>query len=76
MTNDIDNISTSLQQTLSQLLTSLLTVIGVLTMMFVISPLLALIALVTIPLSMVADRGDRQAVAERGSSRSGGTPAS
>ncbi|MFC5262667.1 ABC transporter ATP-binding protein [Kribbella qitaiheensis] len=53
VTNDIDNISTSLQQTLSQLLTSLLTVIGVVTLMFVISPELALIALVTIPVSMV-----------------------
>ncbi|MEU4290414.1 ABC transporter ATP-binding protein [Kribbella sp. NPDC026596] len=53
VTNDIDNISTSLQQTLSQLLTSLLTVVGVVTMMFVISPVLALIALVTIPISMV-----------------------
>ncbi|GAA3115376.1 ATP-binding cassette subfamily B protein [Kribbella aluminosa] len=53
VTNDIDNISTSLQQTLSQLLTSLLTVIGVIAMMFVISPVLALIALVTIPISMV-----------------------
>ncbi|WP_433157310.1 ABC transporter ATP-binding protein [Kribbella sp. CA-247076] len=53
VTNDIDNISTSLQQTLSQLLTSLLTVIGVVTMMFVISPLLALIALVTVPVSMI-----------------------
>ncbi|MFF3444299.1 ABC transporter ATP-binding protein [Streptosporangium sp. NPDC002721] len=53
VTNDIDNVSQSLQQTMSQLLTSALTVIGVLAMMFVISPLLALIALVTIPLSMV-----------------------
>ncbi|MFI5694999.1 ABC transporter ATP-binding protein [Kribbella sp. NPDC051586] len=53
VTNDIDNISTSLQQTLSQLLTSLLTVIGVITLMFVISPVLALIALVTIPITMV-----------------------
>ena len=52
VTNDIDNISQSLQQTLSQLLTSLLTVIGVTVMMFVISPVLALIALVTIPLSI------------------------
>jgi ATP-binding cassette, subfamily B, multidrug efflux pump len=56
VTNDIDNISTSLQQTLSQLLTSLLTVIGVVTLMFVISPLLALIALVTIPVSMVVTK--------------------
>jgi ATP-binding cassette subfamily B protein len=53
VTNDIDNISTSLQQTLSQLLTSLLTVVGVITLMFVVSPLLAVIALVTIPISMV-----------------------
>ncbi|MGH8150921.1 MAG: ABC transporter transmembrane domain-containing protein, partial [Steroidobacteraceae bacterium] len=50
VTNDISNISQSLQQTMSQLLTSLLTVIGVVGMMFVISPLLALIALITIPL--------------------------
>ena len=53
VTNDIDNISTSLQQTLSQLLTSLLTVIGVITLMFVISPTLALIALITVPISMI-----------------------
>ncbi|GAA4205122.1 ABC transporter ATP-binding protein [Streptosporangium oxazolinicum] len=53
VTNDIDNVSQTLQQTMSQLLTSLLTVIGVLAMMFVISPLLALIALITIPLSMI-----------------------
>jgi ATP-binding cassette, subfamily B, multidrug efflux pump len=52
VTNDIDNISTTLQQTMSQLLTSLLTVVGVVTMMFVISPVLAVIALVTIPVSV------------------------
>jgi ATP-binding cassette subfamily B multidrug efflux pump len=69
VTNDIDNISMTLQQTLSQLLTSLLTVIGVVTMMFVISPLLALIALVTIPLSVmvtkaIAKRSQGQFVAQ------------
>ncbi len=53
VTNDVDNIGQSLQQTLSQVITSLLTVIGVLVMMFSISPLLALIALVTIPLTIV-----------------------
>ncbi|GAA1832221.1 ABC transporter ATP-binding protein [Microlunatus capsulatus] len=53
VTNDIDNVAQALQQTLSQLLTSLLTVIGVVVMMFVVSPLLALIALVTIPISVV-----------------------
>jgi ATP-binding cassette subfamily B protein len=53
VTNDIDNVSQSLQQTLSQVLVSLLTVIGVLVMMVSISPLLALIALVSIPASLV-----------------------
>ena len=53
VTNDIDNVSVSLQQTISQLLSGLLTVVGVVVMMFVVSPLLALIALVTIPLSVV-----------------------
>jgi ATP-binding cassette subfamily B protein len=52
VTNDIDNISTSLQQTMSQLLTSLLTVVGVVAMMFVLSPTLALVALVTVPLTI------------------------
>jgi ATP-binding cassette, subfamily B, multidrug efflux pump len=52
VTNDIDNVSTSLQQTMSQLITSILTVIGVLLMMLVVSPLLSLIALVTIPVSL------------------------
>ncbi|MEV4221976.1 ABC transporter ATP-binding protein [Nonomuraea sp. NPDC049725] len=51
-TNDTDNIAQSLQQTLSQLISSLLTVVGVLAMMFWISPLLALIALVTVPVSI------------------------
>ena len=54
VTNDIDNVSTALQQTLSQLLTSLLTVIGVLVMMLTLSPLLTLIALLTLPLFGVA----------------------
>ena len=52
-TNDTDNIAMTMQQTLSQMLNSVLTVVGVLVMMFVISPLLAVIALVTIPLSIV-----------------------
>jgi ATP-binding cassette subfamily B protein len=51
VTNDIDNISQTLQQTMSQLLTSMLTVIGLLAMMFWISPLLALVALVTLPVT-------------------------
>ncbi|NNG19856.1 ABC transporter ATP-binding protein [Naumannella sp. ID2617S] len=53
VTNDIDNITQSMQQTLSQLVNSLLTLIGVLLMMLLVSPLLTLVALVTIPISMV-----------------------
>jgi ATP-binding cassette subfamily B protein len=52
VTNDIDNVAQSLQQTMSQLLTSLLTVVAMVGMMLYISPLLAVIALVTIPVSM------------------------
>ncbi|MET0932801.1 MAG: ABC transporter ATP-binding protein [Mycetocola sp.] len=67
VTNDIDNISQTLQQTLSQVLVSLLSVIGVLVMMFSISPLLAGIALVTIPLtvlitSVIAKRSQKKFV--------------
>ncbi|MFP3461047.1 ABC transporter ATP-binding protein [Arthrobacter globiformis] len=53
VTNDVDNISQSLQQSISQAVTSLLTVLGVLVMMFLLSPVLALIALVTVPLTLV-----------------------
>ncbi|MGB5952512.1 MAG: ABC transporter ATP-binding protein [Ornithinimicrobium sp.] len=52
VTNDIDNVAQSLQQTLSQLLTSLLTVLAMVTMMFIVSPLLALVALITIPVAI------------------------
>ncbi|MFF9058123.1 ABC transporter ATP-binding protein [Streptomyces sp. NPDC014882] len=52
-TNDIDNIGQTLQQSLGQLVNSLLTVVGVLAMMFWVSWILALVALVTVPLSAV-----------------------
>ncbi|HVD52306.1 MAG TPA: ABC transporter ATP-binding protein [Candidatus Udaeobacter sp.] len=69
VTNDVDNIATTLQQSLSQLLTSVLTVIGVLGMMLWISPLLALISLLTIPLSfgvtiVIAGRSQKEFVAQ------------
>ena len=51
-TNDTDNIAQTLQQTFAQMVTALLTIVGVLAMMFWISPLLALIALVTVPVSI------------------------
>jgi len=54
VTNDVDNISTSMQQGLSQILNSVLTVVSVLAMMVWISPLLAVVSLVAIPLSMFA----------------------
>ena len=65
VTNDIDNVAQSLQQTLSQLLTSALTIVGVLVMMFWISPLLAVVAVVTVPASVFS----MKAIAKRSKSR-------
>src|SRR5664280_1266769 len=53
VSNDIDNLTTTLQQGLSQLLTSVLTIVGVLGMMIWISPLLAGVAVITIPLAIL-----------------------
>jgi len=53
VTNDIDNIGQTLQQSLTQLITALLTVIGVLIMMVLISPLLAFVSLLAVPISIV-----------------------
>jgi len=71
VTNDIDNIAQGLQQTLSQMLTSLLTLFGVLVMMIYISPVLALVAVITIPVSLlmvkvVASRSKKKFVAQWG----------
>ncbi|WP_312475607.1 ABC transporter ATP-binding protein [Neobacillus sp.] len=52
--NDVDNISTTLQQSLTQLITSVVTLIGVIVMMLSISPLMTLIVVLTLPLSFVA----------------------
>lgn len=52
-TNDIDNIGQTMQQTMGQLVNSVLTIVGVLAMMFWISWLLALVALVTVPVTML-----------------------
>ncbi len=48
-TNDMDTIATTLQQSLTQLITSLVTIVGILIMMVSISPLLTVIALITLP---------------------------
>ncbi|MDL2077910.1 ABC transporter ATP-binding protein [Streptomyces sp. GXMU-J15] len=52
-TNDIDNMQQTLQQSMGQLINSILTIIGVLAMMFWVSWILALVALVTVPVSFV-----------------------
>src|ERR1700754_1665518 len=69
VTNDVDNIQTSLSMTISQLLTSMLTVVAVLVMMLTISPLLTLLTVVTVPLSLwvtraIARRSQRLFVAQ------------
>ncbi|TYP75569.1 ABC transporter ATP-binding protein [Paenibacillus methanolicus] len=52
--NDVDNISSTLQQSLTQFITSIVTLVGVVVMMLTISPLLTLITIVTLPLSFIA----------------------
>jgi len=69
VTNDIDNISTTLQQSLTQIVTSVLTIVGVLIIMLTISPLLAALSLVAVPLSFVvtmviAKRSQKQFAAQ------------
>lgn len=54
VTNDIDTVSGTLQQSLTQIITSLITIIGYIIMMLTISPVLTLIVLATLPLYMVA----------------------
>jgi len=56
ITNDVDNLQTSLSMTITQLLSAVLTVTTVLLMMLTISPLLTGIALLTVPLSVVVTR--------------------
>ena len=56
VTNDIDNIAQSLQQTLNQLVSQALTLVGVLAMMIWISPVLALVAIVSVPISLLTMR--------------------
>ncbi len=55
-TNDMDNISNTLQQSLTQLITSVVTILGVLVMMLTISPLLTAITIIVLPLSFLATR--------------------
>jgi ATP-binding cassette, subfamily B, multidrug efflux pump len=65
LTNDIDNIQQTMQQVLTQMISSFLTIIGVLALMFWISPLLAVISLVVLPVSaglamVIAKRSQKQ----------------
>lgn len=53
VTNDIDNVSQTLQQSMSQMVNAMLMIFGVLAMMLWISPLLAVIAIITVPLSIL-----------------------
>lgn len=69
VTNDIDNIGQSLQQSLTQLMTSLFTIVGVLIMMLLISPILAVISLLAVPVSLlvtvfIVKRSQQQFVAQ------------
>ena len=55
--NDMDNLSTTLQQSITQVISSVVTLIGVIVLMLTISPLLSLIVVLTFPLSMIVTVG-------------------
>ncbi|WP_028974809.1 ABC transporter ATP-binding protein [Spirochaeta cellobiosiphila] len=57
VTNDIDNIANTLQQSLTQFITSTCTILGILIMMLSISPLLTLISVLTLPTAMLGTFG-------------------
>lgn len=70
VTNDMDNIASTLQQGLVQLITSVVTMVGIIVMMLTISPLMTLITLVTLPLSvlatkMIATRSQKQFIKQQ-----------
>lgn len=52
VTNDIDTVSSTLEQSMTQLITAVITIIGVIVMMLSISPLLTLVVIVTLPMSI------------------------
>ncbi|WP_315116427.1 ABC transporter ATP-binding protein [uncultured Clostridium sp.] len=56
VTNDVDNISSTLQQSITQLITSIVTIVGIIIMMLKISPIMTLITFVTLPLSVIATK--------------------
>lgn len=53
ITNDVDTLGMSLNQSVTQLITSITTVIGIMIMMLSISPLMTLIAIVILPVSLI-----------------------
>jgi ATP-binding cassette, subfamily B, multidrug efflux pump len=54
VTNDLDTVATTLQQSLTQIITSLITIIGYIIMMLTISPILTLIVVATLPLYILS----------------------
>ena len=56
VTNDIDLVSNTLQQSITQFITAIVTLVGIVVMMLTISPLLTLVAFVTLPLSFLVTK--------------------
>ncbi|EDS76327.1 ABC-type multidrug/protein/lipid transport system, ATPase [Clostridium botulinum C str. Eklund] len=56
VTNDIDNISTTLQQSITQLITAIVTIVGIIVMMLTISPIMTLMTFLILPISIIATK--------------------
>lgn len=57
ITNDVDMVNNALSQNLTQIVTQVVTAVGILVMMFTTSPILAAIAVVMVPVSLLASLG-------------------
>ena len=60
ITNDVDNISSTISQTTTQLIASIFSITGAFVMMLILSPILTLVAMVSIPLFLIIDKNHCQ----------------
>ena len=56
LTNDVDNINTTLSQSVTQLFSGIINVVGMLIAMLLLSPILTLIGMITVPLTFIATK--------------------
>ena len=56
LTNDVDNINTTLSQSVTQLFSGVINIIGMFIAMLILSPILTLIGMITVPLTFITTK--------------------